>query len=121
MIRHAFYWSRRFRDEFVPEIQAIANALENRILPRFAALAKEADRFVRKCYARASESAEENKAEYHVADAAKEIGSAHYSTMKQVVQGILNLFTVTYFHATAARGRTTRPDYWPQPARAAAW
>lgn len=101
MVVNKYWWVPRFQKEFIPAIDYFARSLKERVLAAFNDddLNREADRVRDEAYARMQESGSpEDVSEDYIADAAMHAGVDHYTMMKGIIQGIVNLFTIGLFH-----------------------
>ena len=96
------FWISAIRTEFVPQINALVDVLQERLLPNIK---------IEDIEARSEEFSEEKWQEYMTmpgtgdedpadfADRALDAGISHYSLMLGIRQGLLNLFAVALYHA----------------------
>lgn len=99
MIHNAYYWSQYFRAEFVPQLSALVDVLENRILPGFEDIEDEAKRVTDDAWKRfmsMPSTGEEDPSEF--AEKAEQVGVSHYFLLVGVRQGMLNLFAAALYH-----------------------
>ena len=95
-------WIRILQTEFVPQLNAIVNALEKRLLPNLEKekIAAESDRMAEEVWERfMSMPATGNEDPDYFADRAENAGISHYALMYGIRQGMLNLFSAALFHA----------------------
>lgn len=96
------FWIRAFRTEFVPEINAIVDALEKRLLPNFEEneIEEESKRISEKAFERFRSMSGTGKEDLsYFADEAEKAGISHYILIKGIRQGMINLFATMLFHA----------------------
>lgn len=97
---NALFWSRPFQAEFVPQIKAIADALEKRVLPGFENIEEESKRVSEdtwKAFMSMPGTGDEDPAD--VAENAEQAGVSHYLLLDGIRQGMLNLFAAALYHA----------------------
>lgn len=97
-LNHAF-WLPVFQDQFIPQLTAIIEVLEDRILSGFKNIEKEAedlsnDRWEE--FMSSPGSGDEDPSEF--AEIAEHAGVSHYILLSGIRQGILNLFSVFLYH-----------------------
>lgn len=100
MVLNHHFWSHHFSREFVPQLRAIADALESRLLPTFAAIDKEAEQVSEAAWNEMMShpgTGDEDPADY--AEAAEQKGVSHYMMWYGIRQGIVNLFAAALYHA----------------------
>lgn len=100
MALNHLFWARVFRVEFVPQLNAIIDTLENRLLSGFANLEEESEQVAEKAWERFMSrpgTGDEDPGDF--AEAAQDAGVSHYLLMDGIRQGMLNLFAVALFHA----------------------
>jgi len=100
MIFNALFWSRYFQAEFVPQITAIADALEKRILPGFENIEEESKQVADdtwKAFMSMPGTGDEDPADF--AEDAEQAGVSHYLLLDGIRQGMLNLFAAALYHA----------------------
>lgn len=100
MILNARFWSRYFRSEFVPQLHAIVDTLERRLLRAFEDIEQESEKVSRDTWERFMSmpgTGDEDPADF--AEAAEEAGVTHYLLLDGVRQGMLNLFAAALYHA----------------------
>ena len=96
------FWIEAIQTEFIPQINYIADVLEERLLPNIAEENIEAES-KRISYEKWEEfmstpgTGEENPGDF--VDSALDAGISHYGLMTGIRQGLLNLFAVALFHA----------------------
>ncbi len=94
------YWRRVFRSDFVPQLSAIIETLERRLIPQFEGINAEAEKVSEEAWDRfmsMPSTGDEDPGDF--AEAAQEAGVLHYSLMNGIRQGMLNLFAVALYHA----------------------
>lgn len=99
MLNHTF-WAYYFRQEFVPQLQALVDVLEKRLLPAFANIEEEAEKASQEAW-EASMSAPatgyEDPADF--AEDAQQAGVSRYILLDGIRQGMVNLFAAALYHA----------------------
>lgn len=88
------------RSEFMPQLRAIVDALENRLLPGFANINDEARAVSDKIWGdfmSASASGDEDPADF--AAEAQQAGVSHFMLLNSICQGMQNLFAAALYHA----------------------
>lgn len=96
------FWISAFQTKFVPQLNAIVNALEKRLLPNLEEekIELESNRIVEEDWERfMSMPATGNEDPADFADRAQNAGIAHYTLMYGIRQGMLNLFAAALYHA----------------------
>lgn len=99
MFNHRF-WVAYFRREFVPQLRAILEVLEERMLPAFAGIEQEAERVSQEAwdaFMSGPATGDEDPSEF--AEAAQEAGVSHYLLLDGIRQGMVNLFAAAIYHA----------------------
>ena len=94
------FWTRLFLTEFVPQINAIVDVLEKRLLPNFEGIEKESERVAEEAWERFMSmggTGDEDPADF--ADKVLCAGISHHELMHGIRQGMLNLVAVALFHA----------------------
>lgn len=95
------FWIRIVQTEFVPQLNAIVNVLEKRLLPNLEKekIGEESDRIADEDWERfRSMPATGNEDPADFADRALNAGIAHYTLMYGIRQGMLNLFAAALYH-----------------------
>ncbi|HEX9876020.1 MAG TPA: hypothetical protein VGC50_05140 [Gammaproteobacteria bacterium] len=99
MSLNAHFWRRYFRTQFQPELPALTDVLENRILPSFAGLEQEAEKVSKDAwdaFMAMPGTGDEDFSDF--ADEAEQAGVSHYVPLTGIRQGILNFFAAALFH-----------------------
>ena len=96
------FWIRAIRTEFVPQINAIVDVLQERLLPNIETedIEAESERISEEKweeYNSMSGTGDEDPADF--ADLAESAGVSHLNLMLDIRQGMLNLFAVALYHA----------------------
>ena len=94
------FWTRLFLTEFVPQINAIVDVLEKRLLPNFEGIEEESDKVAQELWERFMSmpgTGDEDPADF--ADKALCAGISHLELMHGIRQEMLNLIAVALFHA----------------------
>jgi len=100
VIFNALFWSRYFQAEFVPQIKAIADALEKRVLPGFENIEEESKRVSEdawEAFMSMPGTGDEDPVDF--AEDAEQAGVSHYLLLDGIRQGMLNLFAAALYHA----------------------
>ena len=87
------FWIGIFRREFAPQLRAIADTLEKRMLPAFEGIESEAEAVSQEAWDAFMSSAgagDEDPGDF--AEAAQDAGISHYMLLYGIRQGMLNLF-----------------------------
>ena len=95
------FWIRIVQTEFVPQLNAIVQVLEKRLLPNFEKekIGEESDRIADEDWERfMSMPATGNEDPADFADRAENAGISHYALMYGIRQGMLNLFAAALYH-----------------------
>ena len=93
------FWAGYFRREFSPQLRAMLEALEKRLLPGFAGIEQEAERVTEEAWDAFMETpatGDEDPSEF--AEAAQEAGASHYLLLDGIRQGMVNLFAAAIYH-----------------------
>lgn len=93
------YWRRVFAREFPKQLRSLVDALEQRIVPAFDGIEREAETATEQAweaFMSSPASGDDDPSEF--ADAANDIGVDHYLTLSGVRQGILNMFAAGLYH-----------------------
>ena len=93
------FWANYFEREFAPQIRAILEVLERRLLPGFAGIEKEAEEVSQQAwdaFMTAPATGEEDPSEF--AEAAEQAGVSHYVLFDGIRQGMVNLFAAAIYH-----------------------
>ena len=97
------FWISAFQTKFVPQLNAIVNVLEKRMLPNLEKekIGEEADRIAEEDWKQfiSSISVTGDEDPAYFADRAQNAGIAHYTMMYSIRQGMLNLFAAALYHA----------------------
>ncbi len=94
------FWAGYFRREFTPQLRAILEVLERRLLPGFSDIEQEAEKVseeVWKAFMSAPATGDEDPSEF--AEAAEQAGVSHYLLLDGIRQGMMNLFAAAIYHA----------------------
>lgn len=100
MILNAYYWERYFQAEFSPQLDAIIDTLENRILPGFDEIEEESKKATQdmwEAFMISAGTGDEDPAD--IAEDAEQAGVLHHILLNGIRQGMLNLFAVALYHA----------------------
>jgi hypothetical protein len=92
-------WAGYFRSEFDPQLRAILEVLERRLLPAFAGIEQEAEKVSQDAwdaFMEAPATGDEDPSEF--AEAAEEAGASHYLLLDGIRQGMVNLFAAALYH-----------------------
>lgn len=93
------FWIGIFRREFAPQLRAIADTLEKRMLPAFEGIESEAEAVSQEAWDAFMSSAgagDEDPGDF--AEAAQDAGISHYMLLYGIRQGMLNLFAAALYH-----------------------
>lgn len=93
------FWERFCERVFIPEVQAFAGVLNERVLKRFEKVDQEAESIERNAYSELASSLDtEEYDQVQIAEWAFDRGLSHYQMLVGLRQGIINLFTVGLYH-----------------------
>lgn len=93
------WWVGYCKDIYVPQILALADALEERLLPAFENLNAEADQIEEQHWKMlCSLPGDENVDMASLAESAFDVGLTHYLMMKGLRQGIINMMAAAIYH-----------------------
>lgn len=95
------YWSRHFREAFIPQLQLLEHTLLTRVLPAFEGLEAEAELIKEREYERLGALPASDDSSYDMADAAEdafETSLAHYLDATSARQVVLNLWAASLHH-----------------------
>lgn len=99
MVLNVRFWADQFKHGFVPEVRALVETLETKLLPAFANIKLEADAKEQEEWERLCSSPGDGSEDMaDLAEQAFEKGLAHYQTMTSIRQSLLNMFAVALFH-----------------------
>lgn len=99
MLNHQF-WGRHFQRVFAPHLSQLVEVLEQRLLPTFDDLDKEADSKASSEWDRLMHEPGDPDADPSVlAERAFEAGLAHYEAMSNIRQTLLNVYASGLYHA----------------------
>lgn len=99
MIPNPFWWIRQFKEEFIPQVNALVVTLELRLLPTFDELGQEAQKKEKDEYDRlGSVASPDDFDECALAEKAHDVGLDYYFMMYGFRQGLINMFSVTLYH-----------------------
>ena len=96
------FWISAFQTEFVPELNAIVDVFENRLLPNLkeGEIAEESQRIQEEAFERfMSMPGTGEEGPSVIAEKAETAGISHYILMNGIRQGMLNLSATMLFHA----------------------
>lgn len=102
MVRHIFnigFWEPFIRTQFVKQIELLSESIQNRLIPTFDGIEKEAeeisekewDRLCSSCYSPDIDPAD-------LAERAQEAGIDHYMMLSNIRQSLLNIATTALYH-----------------------
>ncbi len=94
--RNALFWAHHIRDVFIPDIDAFARCLVERLLPTFGKLEEEADRVEQDAWDRPRYAEDVDPAD--VVEDARNEALAFLDTMQGIKQGLINMFAVGLYH-----------------------
>ena len=99
MVLNQRFWASQFKRTFVPEVEALIDVLESRLLPTFANIKSEADAKQQEEWDRLGSLPGDGSDDMaDLAEKAFDKGLAHYQMMVSLKQGLLNMFAVALFH-----------------------
>jgi hypothetical protein len=92
------FWAGYFRSIYIPEIETLAQCLVDRIVPAFNTLEEEASSIEEDEYERLSMLSGPDDDGSVIAEKAFEAGLDHYVRLRNMRQGIINMFCVGLYH-----------------------
>lgn len=98
MIQNLHLWSHHMRNVFIYEIDLFANCLADKVIPAFENLEEESKNVADREYEVRASSFNSNKGLDEVAEEAEDEAINYYVTMKNVLQGMINMFTAGLYH-----------------------
>jgi len=98
MIPNALDWSDYIRTTFIPLIDTFSDCLKERVLPSFENLSQEASQVTSEAWSRLCSHDPEGTDPGDFADAAMERGVEFYQTMREMAQGVQNMFSMGLYH-----------------------
>ena len=107
------FWISAFQTEFVPQLNAIVDALEKRLLPNLEEkkIELESNRITEEDWERfMSMPATGNEDPADFADRAQNAGIAHYTLMYGIRQGMFNLFAAALYQCVRATSHVISPE-----------
>lgn len=99
MIRNSLFWAYQIKANFIPGIDFFTHCLEEKIIPAFDSIDREADEVEREAFENPPGYIDPEN--YDPADAAEnafERGLEYYQWMKGMLQGVINLFAAGLYH-----------------------
>lgn len=97
-MRNFHYWIHRSKAVFRTEIAVLCKIIDERLLPTFVSIEKEADAVSDEAWKRYNTDAGPDSDPATAAEAAHDLGVSHYIAMVDAKQGLLNLFAVALHH-----------------------
>jgi len=100
VVLNHYFWTGIFRREFAPQLRAIVETLEKRVLPAFDNIDGEANAVAEEtwdAFMSAPGTGDEDPGDF--AEAAQDAGVSHYSLHYGIRQGMVNLFAAALYHA----------------------
>jgi hypothetical protein len=97
-VRNHYYWIHWSRSEFRRQIAVLREVITARLMPTFDSIENEADAISDETWERLNAIGDPDGDLGMAAEAAEEAGVAHYLTMLDAKQGLLNLFAVALHH-----------------------
>jgi len=98
MIQNLHLWSHHMRNVFIYEIDLFANCLVDKVIPAFENLKEESKNVADREYKVRASSFNSNKGLDEVAEEAEDEAINYYIMMKNMLQGIINMFTAGLYH-----------------------
>jgi hypothetical protein len=92
------YWIRCSQTTFRKQIAVLREVIENRLLPSFATIEKEAEAISEETWKRLDAAAGPDSDPGIAAETAEDAGVSHYLAMYDCQQGLLNLSCVALYH-----------------------
>src|SRR5438046_2353052 len=96
-LHNALFWAHHIRRAFLPEIDAFARCLVDRLLPTFGKLEEEADRVQQAALARPCYSEDVDPADLF--ESAQDEALVFLDTMRGIEQGLINMSAAGLYHA----------------------
>jgi hypothetical protein len=97
-LRNALFWVHHIRRALLPDLDAFARCLPERLLPTFASLDEEAKRVEQEVWDGPAPGDPEDFDPADHAERAQDAALVYYQTTKGVEQGLINLYTVGLAH-----------------------
>lgn len=97
-LRNALFWAHQIRDALLPNLDAFARCLPERLLPTFASIADEAKKVEQEVWENPPPGDPENYDPGDHAEQAQDAGIVYYGRTKDVMQGLINLHTIGLAH-----------------------
>src|SRR5436309_9857605 len=97
-LHNALFWPHHIRRALLPDLDAFARCLPERLLPTFASVDEEAKRVEQEVWDTPAPGDPEDFDPGDHAERAQDAGVVYYETMKGVEQGLINLYTVGLAH-----------------------
>lgn len=98
MLPNNLFWSHHIRTSFIPLVDAFGDCLKKRVLPSFENVSQEANQVEKEAWERLGNYATEDTDPGDLAEAAFQKGLQFYMTMRDMAQGIRNLFAAGLYH-----------------------
>lgn len=98
MIQNPLLWSHHMRNVFIYEIDLFANCLVDKVIPAFENLEEESKNVADREYKVIASSFNSNKGLDEVAEEANDEAINYYVMMKNMLQGITNMFAAGLYH-----------------------
>jgi hypothetical protein len=96
---NAHFWARHFKEEYIPTIEALEQALEKKLLPSFSNLDAEAEEVSNKSFEELGNRPGNGDVDMaELAEFAEDKGVSYYITMKGIEQGIVNIMAAGLYH-----------------------
>jgi hypothetical protein len=92
------YWAGRFQWGYIPQIDAFADSLSNRVLPAFANVHEEGKQIADEAYRELLSGHNDEPDFGSLGELAQDRAITYYETMDGLRQGIVNMFAVGLWH-----------------------
>lgn len=98
MIQNPLFWSQHIRDVFVSEIDLFASCLTDKVIPAFDNLEEESKNIIHREFEIRAASFGSDTDLGSLAEEAEDEGIDYYVMMKNMLQGIINMFAASLYH-----------------------
>jgi hypothetical protein len=95
-LTNGIFWARQIRQVFLPDIDALAKCLTDRLLPTFGNLGEEAEQLEQEMMVRMDYSEHTDPAA--LVDQARDEAITFFQRMESIQQGLINMFAVGLWH-----------------------
>src|SRR5437867_4494809 len=98
MISRTLWWASYFRSGFVRQLRVFMDALETRLMTPFKNIEQEANRVAQETWNGFGKSAYPEADPGDLAELAQEAGFQYYSDLKNLEQGLINVYASFCYH-----------------------